>query len=335
MPFFRSKPHLKKNGFKRPGSSGRSFFAQPVPRNEAVWLDGPVPAGYWDYQTNRRRYLRWLAERLGYHTLGDWYRLTTEDLKRNRGSGLLLYQWNSSAIAGVKECFSDYDWNEWLFTCAPRSFWNSVANRRRYMKWLGQQLGVRRPEDWYRVTNKDFTRHKGGAFLLHYHSTVSAAVMDYLPDYDWKEWMFGKTPKGFWNRRANRVRYLKWLGRKIGFKKLDDWYRLTREDIESNHGNQLIKFYCGSPQSAVKDCFPHHTWQEWMFARVPLGFWNKAGNRQRYIRWLGNRMGFKRPEDWHKIRAADFRQQFGGGLLVMYPSYHALLRECVPGFKAP
>lgn len=313
-----------------PKGPTRNLFPKPVPRHQAVWLDGPVPAGYWDYKTNRQRYLHWLGNKLGYQKPADWYRLTTDDLKRNRGGGLLLYQWKSSAIAGIKECFSEYDWNEWLFTCAPRSFWNNPKNRRRYMDWLGRQLGIRRTEDWYRVTNRDFTDHKGGAFLLHYNSTVSAAVMDYLPHYDWKEWMFSKTPKGLWNSRENRVRYMTWLGKKLGFNEPDDWYRLTRDDIESNFGNQLMKYYGGSPQSAVRDCFPGHTWHEWKFARVPLGFWNKSHNRRRYINWLGRHLGYRKPDDWRKIRAADFRENFGGGLLVMYPSYLALLKECVP-----
>lgn len=318
---------------RTPRDRSPDLFARRVPRQEAVWLDGPVPAGYWDYQTNRRRYLRWLGQRLGYHKPEDWYRLTTADLKENRGSALLLYQWKSSAIAGLKECFSDYDWNEWLFTCAPRSFWNDAANRRRYMDWLGKQIGIHKPEDWYQVTNRDFAEHKGGAFLLHYHSTVSAAVMDYRPDFDWQEWRFGKTPKGFWKARRNRVRYMRWLGEQLGFKHADDWYRLTRQDIESHYGNQLVKFYGGSPQSAVKDCFPRHHWNEWMFARVPLGFWKQRANRKRYVAWLGQRLGFKKRTDWKRARAADFRKNYGGGLLVSCSSYRSLIQECVPGVR--
>jgi hypothetical protein len=134
---------------RKPTRGGRGTPLPPEPpvrRHEAVWLDGPVPAGYWQTLTNRRRYLRWLGDKLGYRKLEDWYKITTSDLKRNHGSGVLLHYWNSSAIAAVKECFPDYDWKEWLFKCCPRSFWGDLKNHRNYMDWLARQCGIRQPE---------------------------------------------------------------------------------------------------------------------------------------------------------------------------------------------
>jgi hypothetical protein len=33
--------------------------------------------------------------------------------------------------------------------------------------------------------------------MLRYDGTVSLAIMSHLPNYDWKEWLFDWTPKGF------------------------------------------------------------------------------------------------------------------------------------------
>jgi hypothetical protein len=148
----------------------------PVRCYEALWLDGPVPSGYWDHLKNRRLYVRWLGQKLGFRKQEDWYRISTDDFKRNSGGGVLEQHWNRSAIGAVKECFPDYDWKEWLFRISPRHFWKDPRNHRRYMKWLGQALGIRRPSDWYGVTNQDFNDNKGGAFLLYYDSTVSIEV---------------------------------------------------------------------------------------------------------------------------------------------------------------
>ena len=87
----------------------------PVRRYEAIWLDGPVPSGYWDRLEHRRLYVRWLGQKLGFRKQEDWYRISTDDFKRNSGGGVLLQHWNSSAIGAVKECFPDYDWKDWLF----------------------------------------------------------------------------------------------------------------------------------------------------------------------------------------------------------------------------
>jgi hypothetical protein len=309
---------------------GTGTINPPEQCYEAIWLDGPVPSGYWDHLENRRLYVRWLGQKIGFRKQEDWYRISTDDFKRNSGGGLLESHWNSSAIGAVKECFPDYDWKDWLFRCAPRHFWQDTRNHRRYMKWLGQELGIRRPSDWYGVTNQDFNDNKGGAFLLHYDSTVSTAIMSYLPNYDWKEWMFSRTPKGFWRKRMNRKRYMIWLGKRLGFKHIRDWYSVTGDNFDANYGNQLLKLHDGSPIVAVRDCFPRYTWNEWMFARVSVGFWNKLENRNRYIQWLGRKLKFKEPRDWHKIRGHDFRANYGGGLLARYHSCFDLLKECIP-----
>src|SRR5436190_14848986 len=86
-----------------------SWERPAVERKDAVWLFGPVPAGYWDRPENRRRYLLWLGERLGFQRPEDWYKISTEALKRNRGGGALRYGWNSSAVAAVMESFPEHD----------------------------------------------------------------------------------------------------------------------------------------------------------------------------------------------------------------------------------
>jgi hypothetical protein len=300
-------------------------LSRKIPRHEAVWLEGPVPPGYWQHPDHRRRYVLWLGQQLGYRKLDDYYGITTGAFKRNRGAGALLHCWHSSAIEAVAETFPDHTWNEWQFVSCPRSFWKKRANHKRYMEWLAGVLGITGPDGWYRVTNQDFRKNKGGAFLLHYDSTISAAVMKNLPKHAWLEWNFSRTPKGFWDERRNRVRYLKWLGEKLGITSLDGWYKATRDDFEKNCGSQLVKYYNGSTLAAVTDCFKNFKWEEWKFARVPVGFWKDAKNRERYLRWLGRELNLKTPEDWSRVRRQDLKANYGGGLLAEFRSIDALL----------
>ena len=151
----------------------------------------------------------------------------------------------------------------------PRYFWQDRKNHRRYMKWLGEQLGYRSAADWYHVTNQDFKDHNGGAFVLQYNSTVSAAVMAYKPSYDWKEWLFSTTPNKFWHLKKNRQRYMQWLAGRLGFEHPRDWYGVRDRDFRQNSGNALLKLFGNSPMAVVMDCYPRRTWYEWMFARVP------------------------------------------------------------------
>jgi hypothetical protein len=195
------------------------------------WFFSTVPDGFWNVAVNRRRYMHWLGHRLGFRRMKDWYRLTYQDLAENRAGAAASIFWHSSPVNAVKECFPGYDWQEWFFVQVPATFWRRSGNRRRYMAWLGQQLGFRRTEDWYRATTADFQRHRGGSLLLEYRSSVSATVMACFPRRDWKEWLFERAPSNLWEDRQTCRKYMKWLGQRLGYKTLDNWYRIKGSDF--------------------------------------------------------------------------------------------------------
>lgn len=222
---------------------------------DPVWMPGLVPFRFWQDRNNRRNYLLWLGHRLGFRRMEDWYKIRHEFIRQDHGAGLSFAYWNSSAIVGVKECFPQYDWKDWLFAWAPRAFWKNQENHRPYMEWLGERLGYERRSDWYQVKQDDFP---------------------------------------------------------------------------ANHGNGLIRCYNGSPTALLRDLFPRTQWNEWMFSRVPFGFWDDPENRKRYVTWLGKQLGFRCPTDWYRIRSEDFKNNYGGSLICSYKSHFDLLEECLP-----
>lgn len=305
-------------------------FQRRIKRIDPIWCFGRVPTGFWEELENRRDFLLWVGHRLRFRRMEDWYRLRYQDfLDAGRSSVADLF-WHGSPIEAVKECFPDYDWLEWLFGHVPANFSADPASMRRYMAWLGQRLGFRRMDDWYRVTTVDFQRNSGGGLLLSYHSSVSAQVMACFPDHDWKEWLFERAPNGFWHNRENCCRYLKWLGDRLGFVCLDDWYRVRCSDFWENHGVQLLNLHRRSATTVVLEFMPDHPWHEWKFRRVPPGFWDRSENLQRYVNWLGDQLGCRRMEDWLRVRNADFLAHYGGSLLERYRSHWTLLKKCFP-----
>lgn len=297
---------------------------------DPVWVFDTVPSGFWQQPENRRNYLLWLGYKLRFRRMRDWYRLTYQDLASHHGAGVTSVWWQSSPVEAVKKCFPDYDWEEWKFGQVPKTFWSIAKNRRRYMAWLGQQLGFRRPTDWYRATTADFQRHRGGSLLLEYRSSVSETVIACFPKHHWKEWMFNRLPTGFWDDRRNCRRYMQWLGKRLGYRRLDDWYRIKGSDFKRNYGGELIKQYRSSASAMVVDLIPRSAWCEWMFTRVPPGFWDCLENRRRYVRWLGKRLGYRSMEDWAKVCRRDFGKHCGGSLMGRYRSCWDLLTECFP-----
>ena len=110
-----------------------------------IWLDGPVPSGFWHDPRNRRQFILWLGQKLRFKKLDDWYRVTARDFQRNHGGGLFANYWRCSPVEALKECYPDHEWYEWLFGQAPNNFWQDGHNHRRYMDWLAGQLGINCP----------------------------------------------------------------------------------------------------------------------------------------------------------------------------------------------
>jgi hypothetical protein len=127
-----------------------------------------------------------------------------------------------------------------LFSGVPHGFWEKRENRRRYMAWLGEQLGYKQIEDWYQVTKYEFYDNAGIQFIKRFDGSPIEAVKDYLPQYPWKEWLFARVPSHFWGDAKNRRRYLNWLGEQLGFRQPRDWLRVRHEDFVAHHGSGLL-----------------------------------------------------------------------------------------------
>ncbi|WP_040767800.1 hypothetical protein [Novipirellula maiorica] len=75
--------------------------------------------------------------------------------------------------------------------------------------------------------------------------------------------------------------------------------------------------------------------QPWMLGRVPHGFWDLAENRLAYMSWLGEQLGYAKPDDWYGIQQKHFKQNYGGGLLASHysDSPQNAVREFMPRRK--
>lgn len=206
------------------------------------WKFRRTPSNFWTQPENRRRYMDWLSAELGFQKPEDWYAVTKQTFVEHHGGGLFrLYA--ESVLAAVQEYYPDFNWHPWLFNESPNRFWHDVKNRQSYMKWLGQQLGYKRPEDWYAISKNQFRENNGAAFLHVYGDSPQKAVREYLPGLTWTPWLFRSVPARFWCDVDNRMSYLQWLGQKLGFQDSSDWYRLVSSDFQDNRGGGLLDFY--------------------------------------------------------------------------------------------
>lgn len=132
-------------------------------------------------------------------------------------------------------------------------------------------------------------------------------------------WVRGRVPNGYWNKRANRMNYMVWLRRKLGFTKRTDWYKLNRQHFLDHHGGGLLATaYRHSPHFALRDYMPNSEWLPWQMGKVPQGYWKNPKHRRAYMTWMGKQLRFKKNADWYRLSKRDFNRYGGEGLLANY-----------------
>src|SRR4051812_35148548 len=95
--------------------------------------------------------------------------------------------------------------------------WTNVQNRREFFDWLGEQLGHKKMDDWYRVTQADIHKFGGKSVLKYYNSSPSKALISLYPEHQWQLGQFKskpsslkvfnpnmtRVPPGHWSNRDN------------------------------------------------------------------------------------------------------------------------------------
>lgn len=206
----------------------------------------------------------------------------------------------------------------WIGGRVPNGYWDFREHRVLYMEWLGRECGFVTPEDWYAVRKHHFQRYRGGGLLRNrFGCSVVAALRDYMPQMDWKPWLFGGAPNGFWSNRKNRVLFMDWMGEQLGCREPEDWYAVTGADFFLYHGGGLLNNqFKGSVQAVLQDYLPDFDWKAWKFPSVPQSYWRSPDNRRSYMKWLGSELGFKSDQDWRRLSRDDFYRLHGSGLFV-------------------
>lgn len=268
-----------------------------------TWRFQRAPKSFWKQKTNQRAFLDDCAERLGLKDplrnemdLAKWYEVDQQDISVMDGSTLLSIH-QGSLIHCLAYAYSEHEWQEWLFTKinAPRGFWDSPANRRRYTDWLSRErLGFDPVRDWhrfYKLTHDDFHRNHGGALIYsQYGDSVKTLVMDIYPERAWLEWKFERTPQGWWANAGNQRKFLLWFAETHNLENSDDWYRTPLDAVREAGGAvgaiatmgtfltpilalgaSLLHMYGGSLEKCLQQCFPDRDWQAWKFNKVPSG----------------------------------------------------------------
>lgn len=196
--------------------------------------------------------------------------------------------------------------------------WKDKKSRKNFFERLAVKLGLKEMDDWYKVTQTDMSRHGGSSLITYYYGSVSKALNDIYPEHNWIPWKFPSVNDGIWQDVTKHKEFFDWLGVKLGYKCIDDWYNITSREIHQNGGDGLMQGFAGSPYLVLSKVYPQHEWLPWRFAGgVPKHYWQDMSKRVQFFEWLGRQLGYKEMEDWYDL-SHQHVFQFAPGLLVNY-----------------
>jgi hypothetical protein len=193
----------------------------------------------------------------------------------------------------------------------PSGYFECRQNRINYMKYLGSKLNYKETTDWYKIKKSDFENNYGYRILYKYYkNNPSTCVIDLVTNPEgWKNWLFRKTPKGYWHKKNNRVAFLKWLESELKIESYIQWYEidsyvLRRKDLSS----LLAVAYKGKQRHIqfLNELYPKVEWLPWLFTGIKVShkFWRDKNNRIRFIKWYAKSF-LNNTSDWKKVSIRD------------------------------
>ena len=124
----------------------------------------------------------------------------------------------------------------------------------------------------------------GGILLKYYGSSVINLVVAEYPEHAWSYWNFERSPRGWWDELVQRfctkttssnpvhqlravdpiaetvVRlFIDYIPDQHKVQKLDDWYRVSSEQLQAGIYDQLGRL--GRLPTVLARLFPYHEWQ--------------------------------------------------------------------------
>ena len=221
-----------------------------------------------DFIKSQQNFLRTLAAEVRVERMEDWYEIPFGrlDLFRRRNAKCseetrhplqqqsldggwqkkraqlrsFLVKYEGSMQRALMESFPNFHWKPWLFKSVPRGLWNNERYCRQFVLDAEQRMPIRSREDWYKVKVQEMRAIGGAGLLNKFDFSLQKMLVELLPEFDWKPWLFERVTDGYWDVKDNRQQYFAWLSNELDIRTLDDWYKVTIEQVHAKGGQRTL-----------------------------------------------------------------------------------------------
>jgi hypothetical protein len=149
------------------------------------WLFPQNTKLFWEREGAVYEFFQWLSNHLGLVSLEDWYRVSTNTVKKNGGKTMLMKYFGGSLLNALNAVYPHHKWRPWLFHDLHHSLWNRKQYEREYCDWLADRLNITTQELWYQVTLAQCREHNGHLFLAAHNNSLIGLLASSYPEFTW------------------------------------------------------------------------------------------------------------------------------------------------------
>lgn len=100
-------------------------------------------------------------------------------------------------------------------------------NEKRLLESIGKKLGVTKLDDWLHIKKEDIVKNGGRSVLNRCGSSLLRMVCSVFLEHNWESSSLFRRPNVYWEEEKVRKEFMDSLGKKLGYSRMEDWYRVT------------------------------------------------------------------------------------------------------------
>jgi len=132
-------------------------------------------------------------------------------------------------------------------------------------------------------------------------------------------WLGNRVPNGYWQGSENRIKFLIWLEKQLGYNSPEDWYQITRKNFAENKGaGLLVHGYSSHLIRGPMELYPEYDWKPWLCKITPRTFFAEIENRRRFLDWIAEENQFVSLSDWYSKEKYFVLSHSGGAMIENY-----------------
>eukprot|EP01114_Cavostelium_apophysatum_P014359 TRINITY_DN3702_c0_g1_i1.p1 TRINITY_DN3702_c0_g1~~TRINITY_DN3702_c0_g1_i1.p1 ORF type:complete len:614 (+),score=148.50 TRINITY_DN3702_c0_g1_i1:97-1938(+) len=260
-----------------------------------------------------------IEDSLQLKSLEDWYHVRSTKIKPflfNGGTSVLA-DFDNSLPNLLKAVYPEHDWKPWKFDILPANFWKDKQIQKDFLNDLGQNLQIRRWEEWYRVNCNDIRNHGGQGLEKLYGRSAAVIISSILTEHPWELQKFGAEGRDYLRSENNQKEVVENIARSLHINALDDWYEVTNENIVNANvlrASDLLARHSYSVVRLVTSTYPNHSWD--------LRRFRTSREARAMLERLGLLLGVKEHRDWYRVQKNDLIAVGGQTFLNLVQSFN-------------